>query len=110
MVQRQLEGKSYLRDEENFRIGVAAADKSPALSKSCSTNWARPAILSSDARYFDDASGKTYLYYSRCCYKHAVDSEVSTWAKEKGWFDEIEESWIYGVELKPDFSGIIENR
>ncbi len=22
-------------------------------------------------------------------------------------FDEIEESWIYGVELKPDFSGII---
>ena len=27
--------------------------------------------------------------------------------KEKGRFDEIEESWIYGVELKPDFSGII---
>ena len=56
---------------------------------------------------FDDASGKTYLYYSRCCYKHAVESEVSAWAKTKGWFDEIEESWIYGVELKPDFSGVI---
>ena len=27
--------------------------------------------------------------------------------KTKGWFDEIEESWIYGVELKPDFSGVI---
>ena len=52
-------------------------------------------------------SGKTYLYYSRCCYKHAVESEVSAWAKTKGWFDEIEESWIYGVELKPDFSGVI---
>ena len=23
---------------------------------------------------------------------------------KQSWFDEIEESWIYGVELKPDFS------
>ena len=71
------------QEQENFRIGVAVANKT------------------------DDASGKTYLYYSRCCYKHAVESEVSAWAKTKGWFDEIEESWIYGVELKPDFSGVI---
>ena len=27
--------------------------------------------------------------------------------QNKGLFDEIEESWIYGVELKPDFSGVI---
>ncbi|VAW25198.1 Endo-1,4-beta-xylanase D, partial [hydrothermal vent metagenome] len=27
--------------------------------------------------------------------------------REKGLFNEIEESWVYGVELKPDFSGII---
>jgi len=28
-------------------------------------------------------------------------------AKKNGWFNEIEESWIYGVEIKPDFSGVI---
>ena len=38
---------------------------------------------------FDEASGKTYLYYSRCCYKHAVESEVSAWAKTKGWFEDV---------------------
>ena len=37
--------------------------------------------------------GHIYLYYSRCCYKH----QVGPW----------EESWIYGVELKGDLSGII---
>ena len=37
--------------------------------------------------------GRCYLYYSRCCYEHRVGQ----------W----EESWIYGVELKPDFSGVI---
>lgn len=52
-------------------------------------------------------NGKVYLYYSRCCYKHPVESEVADWAKKKGWFDEIEESWVYGVEIKPDFSGVI---
>ena len=47
------------------------------------------------------------MYYSRCCYKHAVKSEVAAWAKQKGWFNEIEESWVYGVEIKPDFTGVI---
>jgi GH43 family beta-xylosidase len=32
---------------------------------------------------------------------------VADWAREKGLFTEIEESWVYGVEMKPDFSGII---
>ena len=54
-----------------------------------------------------DKSGKLYLYYSRCCYKHAVESEIADWAKAKGWFKEIEESWVYGVELEPDFSDVI---
>src|SRR5690606_2899806 len=54
---------------------------------------------------FDD-DGKMYLYYSRCCYKHPVESEIADWAREKGWLDEIEESWVYGVELQPDFSGV----
>lgn len=54
-----------------------------------------------------DKDGKLYLYYSRACYKHPVESEVADWAKAKGWFNEIEESWVYGVQLKPDFSGVI---
>lgn len=36
-----------------------------------------------------------------------MKSEVAEWAKNKGWFNEIEESWVYGVELKPDFTGVI---
>ena len=32
---------------------------------------------------------------------------MADWARDKGLFDEIEESWVYGVELQPDFSGII---
>ncbi|MNX47222.1 Glycosyl hydrolases family 43 [compost metagenome] len=52
-------------------------------------------------------NGKVYLYYSRCCYKHPVKSEVAQWARKKGWYDQVEESWVYGVELKPDFSGVI---
>ncbi|MEO6638551.1 MAG: family 43 glycosylhydrolase [Ginsengibacter sp.] len=45
--------------------------------------------------------------YSRCCYKHSVESDVAKLAKQNGWFSEIEESWVYGVELKPDFTGVI---
>lgn len=37
--------------------------------------------------------GHIYLYYSRCCFEHNVDG--------------LEESWIYGVELKDDLSSII---
>lgn len=33
-----------------------------------------------------------------------VESELSAWARDKGLFDEIEESWVYGVEMKPDFA------
>ena len=37
--------------------------------------------------------GHIYLYYSRCCFEHNVNG--------------LEESWIYGVELKRDLTGII---
>lgn len=80
-------------EEENFRIGVAVADSA-----------AGPFEDMADAPIFDpgypiiDANvyaedGRFYLYYSRCCYKHRVG--------------EWEESWIYGVELRPDFTGVI---
>ena len=87
---------------ENFRIGVAVAD---APTGPYTDLYNRPyPIIDGNLLFEDD---KVYLYYSRCCYKHPVESEVADWAREQGMFDEIEESWIYGVEIEPDFSGII---
>jgi beta-xylosidase len=97
------------KEEENFRIGVAIADKPTGPFRDL---FDRPVfdpgypIIDANL-YFDDANGKVYLYYSRCCYKHPVESEVAAWAKKEGLYKEIEESWVYGVELKPDFSGVI---
>ena len=94
---------------ENFKIGVAVSD-SPAgpftdLYNRPIFNPEYPII---DANvYFDDENGKCYLYFSRCCYKHSVESEIADSLREAGSFQEIEESWVYGVELKPDFSGVI---
>src|SRR5690606_18557546 len=96
------------REAENFKIGVAVSDK-PAgpFTDMRDKPIFDPGYPIIDANVLFAADGKTYLYYSRCCYKHPVESEVADWAKKKGWFDEIEESWVYGVEMKPDFSGII---
>ena len=94
-------------EAENFKIGVAVSDKPTG-----------PFTDLSDKPLFDpgypiiDANilkfkGKTYLYYSRCCYKNPVESEISEWAKKLNMFQTIEESWIYGVEISSDFSSII---
>ena len=96
------------KELENFKIGVAVADQPTGpfidLQNKPVFDPGYPII---DANVLFAEDGKTYLYYSRCCYKHAVESEVATWASKKGWFNEIEESWVYGVEMKPDFSGVI---
>lgn len=94
---------------EIFRIGVAVSDKPTGPFKNLHDRPVfDPGYPVIDANlFFDDENDKVYLYYSRCCYKHPVESEVADWAKAQGLFDEIEESWIYGVELKPDYSGII---
>lgn len=94
---------------ENFKIGVAVSDKptGPFVEMNGGPVFDPGYPIIDVNLYFDDESGRVYLYYSRCCYKHAVESEVADWAKAQGWYDEIEESWIYGVELKPDFSGVI---
>lgn len=96
-------------EEENFKLGVAVAD-SPAgpfvdLYNRPIFEIEYPVI---DANvFFDDASGRAYIYFSRCCYKHPVESEIARKLRKEGVYDNIEESWVYGVELKPDFSGII---
>jgi len=95
-------------EEENFRIGVAVADKPTGPFRDIKNGPIYdPGYPIIDANVFFDADGRTYLYYSRCCYKHPVESEVADWAREKGWYDEIEESWVYGIEMEPDFSGTI---
>lgn len=93
---------------ENFRIGVAVSNSptGPFVNISDKPVF-DPGYPIIDADVYFDTNGKIYLYYSRCCYKHAIESEVAAWAKKQGWYNEIEESWVYGVELKPDFSGTI---
>ncbi|MCX4334816.1 MAG: glycoside hydrolase family 43 protein [Bacteroidales bacterium] len=95
-------------ERENFHIGVAVSDSPAGPFKEISDRpLFSPGYPAIDGNVLFDKDGRCYLYFSRCCYKHPVESEVAEWAREKGMFDEIEESWIYGVEIKPDFSGII---
>ncbi len=93
---------------ENFRIGVAVAEKPTGPFTDISDKpLFDPGYPIIDANVYFGDDGRAYLYYSRCCYKHPVKSEIASWAKKKGWYKEIEESWVYGIEIKPDFSGII---
>lgn len=93
---------------ENFKIGVAVAD-SPAgpFTDFLDRPVFNPPYPIIDANVLFDENGKCYLYFSRCCYKHAVDSEIADKARKDGFCDEVEESWVYGVEMSPDFSGVI---
>lgn len=96
------------KEVENFRIGVAVADKpiGPFVDLAPKPVF-DPGYPIIDANVFFDGDGKAYLYYSRACYKHPVESEIADMARKKGWYKNIEESWVYGVELKPDFSGVV---
>lgn len=93
---------------ETFSIGVAVSDnpKGPFLDIKNEPLF-DPGYPIIDANVFQDDDKKYYLYYSRACYKHAVESEIADWAKKEGLYDEIEESWVYGIELAPDFKSVI---
>jgi len=93
---------------ENFRIGVAVAEKPTGpFIDIFNRPIFDPGYPIIDANVFFDTNGKCYLYFSRCCYKHPVRSEVADLARKNGWFKEVEESWVYGIELKIDFSGVM---
>lgn len=95
-------------EEENFHIGVAVSDRPTGPFKDIKNEpLFEPGYPIIDANVFKDDDGKYYLYYSRACYKHPVESEIAQWAKENELFDEIEESWVYGIELSPDFKSVI---
>ncbi len=92
---------------ENFRIGVAVSDSPTGPFREVSDKpLFDPGYPIIDANILQ-LEGKTYLYYSRCCYKHPVKSEVADLARTVGLFDEIEESWVYGVEISNDFTTVI---
>lgn len=93
---------------ENYRIGIAISDNplGPFVDMTGKPLF-DPGYPIIDANVYFADDGKIYLYYSRCCYKHPVASEIADWAKEKGLYKEIEESWIYGVELSSDFTKTI---
>ena len=95
-----------LGKEEVFRIGVAVSDSPRGPFQDLHDNPVfDPGYPIIDANVFKDEDGQFYLYYSRCCYEHPVESELSRRMRASGYYFEIEESWIYGVRLKPDFSG-----
>ncbi|MBS1426030.1 MAG: family 43 glycosylhydrolase [Parabacteroides sp.] len=95
-------------EEENFRIGVAVSDKPTGPFKELAdAPLFDPGYPVIDGNLIEDEDGRTYLYYSRCCYKHPVESEIADEAKKKGMFDSVEESWIYGVEVAPDLTHVI---
>lgn len=93
---------------ENFKIGVAVADSPTGPFKDLVNrpifNPEYPVI---DANVYTDDDGTNYLYYSRCCYEHPVDSEFADWAKAHKGYNTIEESWVYGVKLSADFTQVI---
>lgn len=93
---------------ETFSIGVAVSDspKGPFTDLKNEPLF-DPGYPIIDGNVFQDDDGKYYLYYSRACYEHSVESEIADWAKKEGLYDEIEESWVYGVELAPDFKSVI---
>lgn len=95
-------------EKENFRIGVAVADSPTGPFRDIRNEPIfDPGYPIIDADVLFDTDGRVYLYYSRCCYKHPVESDLAEWARKEGWYTEIEESWVYGVELTPDFSEVI---
>lgn len=114
----EINGKFYLffsadwkvnpaNESENFRIGVAVADKPTGPFEEMSDkplfDPGYPIIDANILQY----KGKSFLYYSRCCYKNPVESEVAEWARKQDLFNEIEESWVYGVEISNDFTTVI---
>jgi beta-xylosidase len=91
---------------ENFRIGVAVADNPTGPFKDLSDHPIfDPGYPIIDANLWFEGE-KAYLYYSRCCYKNPVESDIAQWARDQDLFEEIEESWVYGIEISPDFDTI----
>ncbi|MDR2272325.1 MAG: glycoside hydrolase family 43 protein [Sphingobacterium sp.] len=93
---------------ENYRIGVTVADDplGPFVDLTGRPLF-DPGYPIIDANVFRDTDNRNYLFYSRCCYEHPVASEIAEWAKSKWGYKDIEESWVYGVELDSSLQQVI---
>ena len=102
---------------ENHRIGVAVADHPAGPFKDVMNRPIfDPGYNIIDANLLFD-NGRVYLYYSRSSYKNPVASELTDWVRAQGWdkkldrpwqnTEYIEESWVYGIEIRPDFTEVI---
>jgi len=97
-----INGKYYLFFSANQRASDAL-ESFAITAVVCDTpdgsfvDWLHRPIFTPDYPTIDGnifvEDGHVYLYYSRCCFEHKVNG--------------LEESWIYGVELKSDLSGVI---
>lgn len=96
------------KEVENFKIGVAVSDSptGPFIDLAPEPLF-DPGYPIIDANVFFDDNGKCFLYYSRAAFKHPVESEIADQARKSGKYKEVEESWVYGIELKSDFSAVI---
>ena len=115
----ELDGKYYLffsaqnapypwTQAEKFNIGIAVADSPNGPFKLLKDEpLFEPGYPIIDANFFIDDDGTPYLTFSRCCYEHPVESELAEKVRKENKFQEIEESWAYGVELTPDLTGVV---
>ena len=84
-------------EQENFRIGAAVSDSATGpFTDLYNRPMFDPGYPVIDGNLLFEGD-RVYLYFSRCCYKHPVESEIADWARDEEMFDEIEESWVYGV-------------
>ena len=99
------------QEVENFRIGVAVADKPTGpfidLANKPIFDPGYPII---DANVFFDTNGKAYLYFSRCCYKHPVESEVADLARKKGGSRKLKKAGCTALNSNPIFPASLANR
>ncbi len=115
----EIDGKFYLffsaqnapfpwTQAEKFNIGVAIADSPKGPFKLLKDEPIfDPGYPIIDANLFIDDDGTPYLTFSRCCYQHPVESELAEKCRREKKFQEIEESWAYGIELTCDFTGVV---
>ena len=82
-------------EKENRKIGVLVSERPEGpYHDYLGRPLFDPGYCTIDIHVYSEG-GKFYLYWAHSCYHHPVG------------MDDLEESWIYGAELKPDFSGII---
>ena len=100
--------KNPTNEEENFRIGVAVSDKPTGPFKELAdAPLFDPGYPVIDGNLIEDEDGRTYLYYSRCCYKHPVKARSPMRQRRKACSTPLRKAGFYGVEVAQDLTHVI---